>query len=156
MKKLVASALTLCLVLAAGTGISATLEERVAASSKAIALDPSAPPKEDTSALVAKHSVAAQKEIAGLYKELKAMRGQRFGELGFSVNNKPAVDWKKRTEAARERIASDSHVAPIVKTGPGNLLLLGQDRAWRQGGQSKYSPSYEKNVQDALNWKMEE
>ena len=155
MKKLFASALTLCLVLAAGTGISATMEERIAASSKAIALDPSTP-EEDTSALVVEHSAAAQKEIAALYKELRAMRGQRFAELGFSVNNKQAVDWKKRTEAARERIEGDDYVAPLVKTGPGNLLLLGIDRAWRQGGQSKYSPSYEKNIQDALNWKMEE
>lgn len=155
MKKLFASALTLCLVLVAGVAMSATMEERVAASSKAIALDPSTP-EEDTSALVVEHSARAQKEIASLYKELRAMRGQRFAELGFSAGNKQAVDWKKRTEAARERIESDEHVAPIVSTAPGNLLLLGQDRVWRQGGQSKYSPGYEKNIHKALNWKMEE
>ena len=145
----------LLLTLGAFPAASATMEERIEAMSKAIALDPSAP-VEDNSAQVIAHTTRAQEEIARLYGELKALRGKRFAELGFSVNHREAADWKRRTEAARERIEGDEYVDSLVRTAPGNLLLLGLDKAWRRGGQSAYSPGYEKSVQDALNWKMEE
>jgi predicted nucleotidyltransferase len=98
-------------------------------------------------------------ELLTLFKELEAMRDtQEFHELGFSVNNPVAVNWKKRVEEVEARLKNDDNLPMEVKIVPGVLLSLGLDYVWSNNGSDKISDiEYDMELIAAgLNWKWDD
>jgi DNA anti-recombination protein RmuC len=111
--------------------------------------------RKEARARMAARTPQAQKEVEKLHKELLSMRGTRnFRELGFSVNNKPATEWKKRMEDTLERFRRDDDIAAEVKIAMTALLNLAMTQKWRMGGTTDSTQFFEEEIWAALEWKL--
>lgn len=111
--------------------------------------------EDDAPALSREATVQAQREVAALYKELQGMRGDGvFHELGFSSKNRKASDWKKRTEALRNKMQKDTTVAIEVRAAPSALLMLGLEWVRHKGQDSDMAKWHKEQIAEALTVKL--
>ena len=141
------------------------LEGRAAKAGAAMAIPPTTQAEQATADAenaayrqqLAQNTAAIQPELATLLNELETMRGTKeFAELGLSANNKKGAEWKSKVEALRTRIKADATIAPQVKAAPAALLGLALEKAWRSGSTTDMEKWHYNEVQEAINWKLEE
>jgi hypothetical protein len=113
--------------------------------------------REESRALMAEHTAAAQNELRPLFDDLQRMRNNReFHEFGFSPVRHFAADWLAKAQALRDKINQDQNIPLEVRVSPMELIHLAVEWQHSKGAMTDRANLCLERINDALNWKLPE